>query len=59
MNARSILLNGRTGQSKKIMAEWLSFKEHKVILSGYGNLKMCVKYKDSGGMNLQWNLQHD
>jgi hypothetical protein len=29
------------------------------FLIGTGNLNICAKYNDNGGVNLQWNLQHN
>jgi hypothetical protein len=57
MNARATLSNGRTvkqngGGTVVVRATQDNFEEVLEIL------KMCAKYRDSGRMNLQRNLQH-
>jgi hypothetical protein len=57
MNARAILLNEKA--VKEMEAERLSLEQRKTVSSCIRNLKICAKYKDGGGVNLQWDLQHD
>jgi hypothetical protein len=46
-NGSATSLNGR------------AIKENGGGTDGTGNLKMYVKYKDTGSVKLQWNLQYD
>jgi hypothetical protein len=48
------------GQRKKTAGERLPLEQRKIILKrNWKILKMFVKYKDSGGVNVERNLQHN
>jgi hypothetical protein len=48
-----------SGQSKKMTVKLLSLEERKSILKWYRKFESVEKYSESGGVNLQRNLQHD
>jgi hypothetical protein len=43
----------------KMVEDTLNFGKVRSFAYGTGNLRICVMYKGSGGMNLQQKLQHE